>query len=400
MSLLTGFTQNNSISGKVINKITKQPVVGASVFISGTSRGTITNETGNFQLLNVPHGKYDLVVSNVSFQSYIRSFNTTELPLTLEVELESKITELEQVIIRPFDTDTWEKWGLLFTDLFIGTSSYAKHTSIKNKEAIKFRHYRSEQVLEAFSEGPIIIENKALGYIIQYQLEEFRYDMKEKKVIFLGFTLFEDLADDKRRVPRRWAYNRTNVYEGSMMHFFKALYNQNTYSSGYDVRILRKGKNHEKERVREIYQKIKNEIDSFGIVVRYEVEKDSLGYYNQILRQSDEIDYLENTLIEPEKFILDHNKAEKQFFFNDYLHIRYRKKLEDEEYVQFTKENRKPLYPISVIQLDEKNPIAVDRFGNFHPPYEIICYGYWAWSEKVATMLPLDYDPDEFLKIK
>src|SRR5690606_7036653 len=133
----------------------------------------------------------------------------------------------------------------------------------------------------------------------------------------------------------------------------------------------KKGKNIEKQRVSVIYDKIKKDIDSFGMVINVDVDKDSIDYYSEIMRQADEIDYLENRLIDPENFILDHQKAEKEFFFSDYLHIKYKKKVEDEEYIKYTRENRKPLPPISVILLDEKNPVVVDRFGNFHPPHEI-----------------------------
>ncbi|WP_158624898.1 carboxypeptidase-like regulatory domain-containing protein [Gynurincola endophyticus] len=395
----TSLAQNNTISGKVINKETKAPVAGASVFISGTSRGTISNNEGEFTLLNIPNGKFDLVVTNVSFQSYVRPFNVTELPLTLNIELDLKVTELEQVIIRPYEEDTWAKWGLFFTETFIGTSLYSKQTVIKNKESIKFRYYRKEQILEAFSEGPIIIENRALGYTIQYQLEHFQYSTKERKLLYYGFTLFEDMADDRRRVPRRWAYNRTAVYEGSMVHFFKSLYDRKSEQNGYEVRILKKGKNIERERVAAIYQEIKANIDSFGLV-NVEVDNDSLNYYSGIMRQSEYVDYLQKDPINPENFIIDHTLSEKELFFNDYLHIRYKKKLEDIEFIHHTRENRKAFNPTSVIFLDEKTPVSVNRHGNFYPPQNVVCSGYWAWSEKVATLLPLDYDPDEFMKVK
>src|SRR5690606_16161700 len=126
-------------------------------------------------------------------------------------------------------------------------------------------------------------------------------------------------------------------------------YNKNTFANGYEVRILKKGKNIEKQRVSVIYDKIKKDIDSFGMVINVDVDKDSIDYYSEIMRQADEIDYLENRLIDPENFILDHQKAEKEFFFSDYLHIKYKKKVEDEEYIKYTRENRKPLPPISVI---------------------------------------------------
>ena len=40
--------QSLSISGKVIDKNSQEPVIGASVLIEGTSNGTITDLDGNF----------------------------------------------------------------------------------------------------------------------------------------------------------------------------------------------------------------------------------------------------------------------------------------------------------------------------------------------------------------
>ena len=58
MKLLSGLglvtAQSLSISGKVIDKNSQEPVIGASVLIEGTSNGTITDLDGNFMLSNVP----------------------------------------------------------------------------------------------------------------------------------------------------------------------------------------------------------------------------------------------------------------------------------------------------------------------------------------------------------
>jgi predicted transglutaminase-like protease len=52
------------ISGKVIDFDTKKPVEGVSVYLSNTTKGTVTNNKGEFALLNIKGGKFDLVASN------------------------------------------------------------------------------------------------------------------------------------------------------------------------------------------------------------------------------------------------------------------------------------------------------------------------------------------------
>ena len=61
--------QSLSISGKVIDKNSQEPVIGASVLIEGTSNGTITDLDGNFMLSNVPSKGNLLVMLRKLFQS-------------------------------------------------------------------------------------------------------------------------------------------------------------------------------------------------------------------------------------------------------------------------------------------------------------------------------------------
>ena len=64
--LCTSFVHGqNKITGTVVDD-TGEPVIGASVVISGTSSGSVTDLNGNFTLNNVPD-KSQLTVSYVGF---------------------------------------------------------------------------------------------------------------------------------------------------------------------------------------------------------------------------------------------------------------------------------------------------------------------------------------------
>lgn len=43
-----------SIKGVVVNDATGLPIVGSSVFISNSSKGTVSNNSGQFELNNIP----------------------------------------------------------------------------------------------------------------------------------------------------------------------------------------------------------------------------------------------------------------------------------------------------------------------------------------------------------
>jgi len=65
LALLTqfAFAQYGKISGKVVDKETKEPLIGASVVIQGTTLGAATDINGNYVILNVPAGVYTVVAS-------------------------------------------------------------------------------------------------------------------------------------------------------------------------------------------------------------------------------------------------------------------------------------------------------------------------------------------------
>ena len=122
--------------------------------------------------------------------------------MQLKIYLEPKATELEAVIVEPYEKDGWEKWGKFFIENFIGTTDAAKLCKIRNYKTLRFRHSKKKNILTAVADEPLIIENRELGYRITYQLEDFTYDFNENTLFYLGYTLFEDMAKDTSKHPQ------------------------------------------------------------------------------------------------------------------------------------------------------------------------------------------------------
>lgn len=51
------------LRGYVEDGVTNKPLTLASIFLSNTTAGTITDEEGKFSIKNAPAGNYDLIVS-------------------------------------------------------------------------------------------------------------------------------------------------------------------------------------------------------------------------------------------------------------------------------------------------------------------------------------------------
>jgi hypothetical protein len=95
--LLTIAQQNYTISGVITDEYNGETLLGASVFLKGTTIGSTTNEYGFFSL-TAPEGEYTLVISYLGF-------GTVEQPVVfdsskkLNFELKEDTSQLDEVVI-------------------------------------------------------------------------------------------------------------------------------------------------------------------------------------------------------------------------------------------------------------------------------------------------------------
>lgn len=394
--------ERNRIAGTVVNAATNTPIASASIFISGTSSGTVTNAAGQFTITNLPpKGSYDLVVSSIGFNTIVYPFSTDSLPLNLRLLMTAKATELATVTVEPWDPNGWANWGRVFTESFIGTTAASGQCEIKNKNVVRFRYSRKTNTLIAVADEPLIIENRALGYVVRYQLEDFIYNMRERTLLYIGYTLFEDMSEKRSRVPKRWLVNRKNAYNGSIMHFMRALYNNRVKEEGFDVQRMVKEPNVEKERVKKEYASLLRRNIAPGqqrMIMRpgseVRIVSDSSAYYSSILRQDDFKDVIFPALLTADS-VMSQQDSSVVLFFPNYLHITYKNGKEEQGYLDKYGERRKPWFPRSNLVLLQGNPVIVEASGTYFPPQDLFSLGYWSWSEKVAHLLPVDYKPEE-----
>jgi len=99
--IITAFAQVNSISGKVVDADTKEPLAGATVAIEGTTLGTTTNGRGQFSLSGISQ---DRVTINIAFIGYEtqrieHNFQQNRSP-TFNIELQTGSIELTEVEVQ------------------------------------------------------------------------------------------------------------------------------------------------------------------------------------------------------------------------------------------------------------------------------------------------------------
>ncbi len=89
------------LAGKITDKTTGEPLIGANVYIQALNTGASTDLNGNYFILNIPPGTYSISVSMVGYAkltvnnvSIIIDRTTTE-----NFELETTTIEVEGVVI-------------------------------------------------------------------------------------------------------------------------------------------------------------------------------------------------------------------------------------------------------------------------------------------------------------
>ncbi|MDP2208698.1 MAG: TonB-dependent receptor [Bacteroidota bacterium] len=89
------------INGKIIDKESREVLIGVNVMLEGTTLGTVTDVDGNYVMLNVPVGTYNLIVRYVGYREVtvknlksMVSFTTTQ-----NIEMSSEAVELKEVVI-------------------------------------------------------------------------------------------------------------------------------------------------------------------------------------------------------------------------------------------------------------------------------------------------------------
>jgi hypothetical protein len=326
-----------SINGSIVDAVTNEALPSVNVYFSGTSKGTISDLDGNFEILNYENSQSVFTVSLLGYESQF--FND---PLNTDfssLKLQPKVGELPAVYIK---SDPWsrEKKERYFIKQFLGTTLIAKECKILNLDKVRMHFNLTTSVMSAFSQEPVLIENRDLNYIVAYDLKEFEITFEELSLEHIQIS--ESLEIPTHRMV-------SSYFVGSA--FFKEL-NEKEAKKGWVKRHRKRA------------YKV-SELRLFILIAENRFEEE--GYH----------------------LVFDSKKVAVKD------HIRSRKK--GEFYVV---DFREKTYEI----LDSKNfrsaiyleipKLVISKAGNVLN-YQVLKTGGFVSNLKVSGMLPLDYDPEK-----
>ena len=381
--------QTGSITGKVARLDTKTALGKASVFLSNSSYGTISNDDGTFTLNGLKPGQYQLVVTMVGFED----FNQTVMiprdpkePIKVNAELMPKVTELHEVVIT--DPANWKQNYEKFVKLFLGESNNAKKCKILNPHEISLIYRKSKQTLEGWSNDFIEIENRALGYKVKFMLKSFSYDEINNIISWEGKVLYTEMPGSATQ-KKIWEAKRNDIYYGSNMHFFRSVQNAKMSEEGFVAMILVRKPNPERPPQEVIVKRIKQweriNTDSANRWKRlYNLPKYEESLQRQPLKETD----FASATNQPGIFAIS---------FPQYLYVMYTKKRESMDFKDIYHPLDMPNYETSIITLYK--PYALfDMNGIIVSSQSTLFEGTWS-KNKIAELLPVDYVPGD-MKIK
>lgn len=353
MLLSASLFAQNKLSGRVLDQSGNTAIAGASVYFNNTSIGTITNEKGEFTIINPING--ELIISSVGYERLVHKLNPANLAgKSFTFKLAEKEATLRDVMILP---DAMRKKYLqLFKENFLGLTEEADLSRITNLQSIDFAAGDEKNAFIAYSDTPLTIINKKLGYIIKFDLVEFSLNQRTGQTSFYGYTRYEDMGDKKR-----WAKNREKAYYGSTLHFFRSLISNKLEKQSFSILRVRTDSLRQTDRLGNVFYK-KMDV-GIPVTANDIVQKDSTqniyiaGWKDKLMVQ-----YLKNPASKgylSKKTMIDGNL---------------------------------PIGARSYLLLNEL-AVGIDDYGILTNPMNVFFTGYWRY-EKAANLLPYNYYPD------
>lgn len=345
-------SQTSTVRGRVYDAETNAPLPHTHVFVPRSMNGTVTDSSGHFRLDGVHPGAKRLYVSRVGYTN--EAVDVRAPPGRLQVvtvRLEPEVLESPPVTVSAERDEEWYDRLDRFERLFIGPSGYADKCTLVNPEVLRFEK-KWWGKFEVRAQKPVVIENRALGYRLTYFLKEF--EERGPVVRWDGEPLFETLSPKDSAQAVQWRRNRREAYRGSLRHFLRALLADRLEEEQFDLYRLPRAS-----------------------AFRHSSRADRLPTSrDRILDPGADSTYLLNT--------------------HDRLEVVYRGEPESEAYLEWANGTRRSPRDDQTSQIElNQHPIHVDPYGEIVEPYGATLYKYFAFTARMAELLPREYEPPE-----
>lgn len=228
------------LTGTVKDANSGDVLPGVNVYLAGTTNGDMTDSEGVYAFRSDLVGTLDLVFS---FVGYKRKVVKVHLIPSDEVSIKTKTVNMEltpeTLNMRSIEVVSsnkeWQDNYRQFVKQFVGLTSFAEETEILNSWVLEFEDSPRKGYVQATSDRPLVLENRALGYYLHIELAKYEWTKTGTEGLFKVYPRFELMEPKNEDVAERWEENREKAYEGSLKHFLTSLYNTELKREGFTV---------------------------------------------------------------------------------------------------------------------------------------------------------------------
>jgi len=230
----------STVWGVILDSQSGEPLPYATVYINGSTKGTITDDDGHFELKNVEFPS-TMVFSFVGYRAQVLELDHN--PGALQIRLNTN-NGLPEVVIT--DTGEREKYLGYFKRMFLGDDRWGQQAIIRNEDVILFHNIEadeSENTFKAWAGEPIIIDLPLLGYELYVDLADFTVQRVNGKTFcdILGYFLYKPYAEVNEKQAARIQKNRQSAYYNSNLHFLRSFYQNRLAENGYVLSMADSG---------------------------------------------------------------------------------------------------------------------------------------------------------------
>jgi hypothetical protein len=221
-----------TLTGRVYDAKTGQPLPFATVFLNNTARGTTADSTGTYRLTGVPLGTHELIASQLGYAPARQPLRLTQArAYPVDLRPEPTGSDLAAVTVKARRSGAWLRQFRQFSRELLGQHPFALQTRIINPQGLGFTEERGHLLAQAAE--PLVIENQALGYRLHYTLLHF--DLYRGRLLFAGDCQFEELSPRNNRQRASWLAARHRAYRSSLHHLLASLLTGTHEAEGFTV---------------------------------------------------------------------------------------------------------------------------------------------------------------------
>ncbi|WP_223606750.1 carboxypeptidase-like regulatory domain-containing protein [Chryseobacterium sp. OSA05B] len=370
------FVNGQVIKGRVVSD-TGNLIPGVNIYIDGTKTGTVSKEDGTFSLSISSANLGNVVFQKDDFETFTTAVSEV-INKNLKVVL-TKTNAIEEIRLVPYTSEAYRSYINYFLETFIGSDR--EHVTIKNQKSLKFSYDKKNKFLKVKAPNTLIIENKNLGYEIQYNLINYSSDFNTRTVNYSGTSFFKETKS-----TGKIKLNRMNAYDGSLLHFFRSIYDNKISEEKFIVNHVVKVPNPQYPTKEELQA-----LEDFRTMAKNtELVKIPENISEISQRKNTQRPYalaIVKTLI-PDSAYVARKEGKVLFSFKDMLQVNYKKYLYEIKGKEFVK-SKLPKTLSSYLH-PEGEIFEVTKEGNITNPDLLINEGDFT-KNKIENLLPLDY---------